>query len=149
MAREILRPPPHPYGFAPAQKTPSHRHQRKPIPFQPRKNRHRILRHPIPHKQKQLKPPLPPTKKIPMKQFLTTLLLSANLALFPTRAQEPPRFLVCAGSCETTTPDNYPKGFPALLKLDTQTGQSWILIRLHQFPYSYYWEKVADKKSPK
>lgn len=66
-----------------------------------------------------------------------------------SRSEEPQHFIVCSGNCESTAADQRPEGYPTLLKLDTQTGQGWVLIRLHQFPFTYYWEKVADIKPAK
>lgn len=56
------------------------------------------------------------------------------------------RFVVASGACESTNPAQKPEGYPTIVKIDTQTGDTWVLIRLHKFPYSYGWEIVSQRK---
>lgn len=76
----------------------------------------------------------------------TIFILCLLLAMLPLAdAQETCRYATISGRCEVTDAEKHPDGRPVLLKLDTHTGDAWILIRKHTFPYPFYWEKVSNK----
>lgn len=70
-------------------------------------------------------------------------------SFFQIHAVENQKFIVITGSCESTASEQRPEGYPTILRLDVQTGDAWVLIRLHQFPFSYFWEKVKNEKPKK